>query len=541
MTPPNGPRSSFSRSVAIVWRTLRSMRTAIILLLMLAAAAVVGSLIPQIPNSPERVAAYQLDHPLWGSFFSAAGFFDVFGSWWFALITGLLFVSLIACLLPRSRALWRAARARPIQARELDSFPSYQERRVAAPPVDATKAASKILRRKRYRVELDAGGVAIAAEKGFLREIGSLAFHWAFLILLVAVIVGKGTGYVGHATIVEGQTWVDARLNYDGDLRTGRFFAGGFSGTQITLTDFEDAYRQSGIPMDFHSQLQLVGPDGGEPRDVDVRINHPSVFNGIRIFQYGFGWAAMIQVHEGDRTLFDGPVVLGQDTPPGENPLAQPWVGVIKLPTLRPQRAVVLELYPDAEAYFRTIQTGVPQPMTQENAPFIRYQVWSGRLLDTSLSGLDTRFMRVSGSGVVGEGKTVDLERGCMVGGPGETLPPGAANVVCSPRPGPAALLMSFPELRQYSRLQISHDATIPYVLGAAILIVLGLLPALYVSRRKVWVRARADGPGSIVQVGGFALQRKDRFDEEFTSLVDAVVIAAGGAPTAEPAEVARP
>ena len=62
MTPHDGPRSSLSRSVAIIWRTLRSMRTAIILLLMLAAAAVVGSLIPQIPNSPERVAAYQVDH-----------------------------------------------------------------------------------------------------------------------------------------------------------------------------------------------------------------------------------------------------------------------------------------------------------------------------------------------------------------------------------------------------------------------------------------------------------------------------------------------
>ena len=37
-------------------------------------------------------------------------------------------------------------------------------------------------------------------------------------------------------------------------------------------------------------------------------------------------------------------------------------------------------------------------------------------------------------------------------------------------------------------------------------------------------VRAR-----SIVQVGGFALQRKDRFDEEFASLVDAVTAAAGG------------
>ena len=116
----------------------------------------------------------------------------------------------------------------------------------------------------------------------------------------MAVIVGKGTGYVGHATIVEGQTWVDARLNYDGDLRTGRFFSGGFSGTQITLSDFEDAYRDTGIPMDFHSNLHVANADGSEARDVDVRINHPSVFNGIRIFQYGFGWAAMMRVQRGE-------------------------------------------------------------------------------------------------------------------------------------------------------------------------------------------------------------------------------------------------
>jgi cytochrome c biogenesis protein len=340
---------------------------------------------------------------------------------------------------------------------------------------------------------------------------------------------------------VEGESWVDARLNYDGDLRTGRFFTGGFSGTEISLVDFQDAYRDTGIPMDFHSHLQLFNPDGTYARDVDVRINHPSVFNGIRIFQFGFGWAAMMQVHQGSRTLFDGPVVLGQDTPPGENPLAQPWVGVIKLSTLRPQEAIVLELYPDAEAYFRSLQTGVPQPMTQANAPFIRYQTWKGKLLDASLSGLDTRFMHTTTAGVVGEKWTVDLDRGCAISGPDGAATASVAGVACPDPGGPRTLTMSFPELRQYSRLQISHDATIPYVLGAAILIVLGLLPALYVSRRKVWVRANAEGTGTVVQVGGFALQRKDRFDEEFATLVDAVVAAAGGEPVPDRAEVVTP
>ena len=52
------PAPTVRRSVALVWRSLRSMRTALILLLILAAAAVFGSLLPQLPNSPERVARF---------------------------------------------------------------------------------------------------------------------------------------------------------------------------------------------------------------------------------------------------------------------------------------------------------------------------------------------------------------------------------------------------------------------------------------------------------------------------------------------------
>ena len=117
------------------------MRTALVLLFLLAAAAAVGSLLPQIPNSPERVASYRLAHPSFGTLFLRAGFFDVYGSWWFVLILTLLFVSLIACLLPRSRAMIRTIRQRPIQAREIDAFPQYRELRVPADPEAAAATA----------------------------------------------------------------------------------------------------------------------------------------------------------------------------------------------------------------------------------------------------------------------------------------------------------------------------------------------------------------------------------------------------------------
>ena len=145
------------------------MRTALILLLMIAVASVAGSLLPQWPNTPDRVLRYRADHPFWGTFFDRAGLFDVFGSWWLVLLVTLLFVSLVACLVPRTRALWRAVRTPPMQAREIDAFPQYAAVSVAEPPDRAIEAARRTLRRRRFRVARDPDREALAADKGIAR------------------------------------------------------------------------------------------------------------------------------------------------------------------------------------------------------------------------------------------------------------------------------------------------------------------------------------------------------------------------------------
>ena len=68
------------QSLALVWRTLRSMRTALLLLLLLAVAAVAGSLVPQVANSPQRVAQMFLDHPFRAELYRRIGLFDVYGN-----------------------------------------------------------------------------------------------------------------------------------------------------------------------------------------------------------------------------------------------------------------------------------------------------------------------------------------------------------------------------------------------------------------------------------------------------------------------------
>ncbi len=378
----------------------------------------------------------------------------------------------------------------------------------------ATGIARQVLRRKFFRVSISDG--EIAAEKGIARELGSLLFHWAFLLIVIGAVYGKGTGYSGKAAIIEGETWTDSLAAYDGVIRTGRFFDGRFSGAQIHLNDFEDTFRASGIPMDFVSRVDLLNPDGSPAGSADIRVNHPATFDGIRVFQYGFGWAPVVEVRSGETVLWSGPIGFSQDTaPPGVPQLALPWHGVLKLPSLAPQMGVTLELWPDANAFLQMQLTGQPIAMVIPNDPIIRFTTYRGPLTDPSPRSLDTTIMQQQAQGFVGQGQVVDLATG-------KALAQGST-------PKSSQITISFPQLKQYSVFQVSRDPGVWIVLLAAILVLVGLLPALYTSRRKIWVRVEPAEGGSVVKVGGFALQRKEQFAEETARLVRDLERAIGG------------
>jgi cytochrome c biogenesis protein len=498
------------------------MRTALILLLALALASVAGSLIPQLPSSPGAVRQFLAAHALLGRFYLRAGLFDVFGSWWFVLITTLLFVSLVACLVPRTRAAIRAIRQRPMQARELEAFPMFRELAVEAAPEVSAEAARRVLRRRGFRVVRD--GSWVAAEKGLLREVGSLAFHWAFILLLAGVIVGKGTGYAGPAFLYEGETWIDAEANYDGQLRTGRFFGGDFSNLRFTLVDFESQFAATGQPTDFSSTVEVADLRGRSLGTEVIRVNHPYRRGDLRVFQLDFGWASTVEIAQrGEVLAGSDPIELEQDlAPEGVSQLAMPWRGTIKLPGFEPQMAIDLELWPDGRALLALLDdpAAPPRAMVQEVQPIVRYRVWQGLLSDLSPYNLDTRFL-----------ETVPGANGLIGGGASHDLLVRASDV---PASWPEGLTIQFADLREYSVLQVTRDRGVPVVLVAAILILVGLLPALYSSRRKLWVHAESGERGTVLKVGGFALQRRERFDEEFERVVAGLVLACG-ARDAEP------
>jgi cytochrome c biogenesis protein len=515
MSSATVPRPTLRQSVALVWRSLRSMRTALGLLLILALASVAGSLVPQVGTADARIAAIFRDHPLRAAIYDRIGLFDVFGSWWFTLIYTLLLVSLVACVIPRTRALIRNARTRPKPTRELEAMRHFAVLMVPEPPERAIASADRVLRRRLFRVRSSANGDGrpawAAADKGLAREAGSLLFHWSFLLILVGIVWGKGTGFTGQAVIVEGQTWTEAHASYDGQIREGRFFGEDHSGIGIKLDRFDATYRiPSGIPKDFVSTVELFRPDGTPAGRTEVRVNHPAELDGVKIYQFGFGWAPVIRVERDGEPLVSGPTVCTQRPPPeGVGALQLPWDCVVKLPSLRPQVGVRFQLWPDIRGLNALITKGQPMPMLGAFSPVLTYTAYRGDLrsdLALPSSQLDTSAMRPFAQGALGAGKTVELGDGVTV---------------------------SFPDLRRYSVFEVKRDRGLGILLAAAILILVGLLPALYTSRRKVWVTAEpvpgTDARGSLLKVGGFALQRRPQFEEEFDRLVRALAPPPGG------------
>lgn len=503
---------TFRRSLAIVWRSLRSMRTALVLLLLLALASVAGSLVPQVGAADARIAQTFIEHPVRARIYDAIGLFDVYGTWWFTLIYVLLFVSLVSCIVPRTRATLRTLRARPAPARDLDALRHHVEIRVPLAAEEALAGARRVLRRRRFRVrdagEGDGGGPALAGEKGAAREIGSLVFHWAFLLLLVGVVWGRGTGFSGKAVIVEGETWVEAHANYDGRIREGRFFGEDHAGARITVESFTATYRLTGQPKDFVTRAVISEADGSDARTVDIRVNEPASVGHVRFYQYGYGWAPVIRVTADGETVADGPVACSQGTPPaGVSPLQIPWECVLELPSLDPQVAIRFKLWPDSRNLFGLLEAGLAMPMIREYNPVMTYEAFAGDLLADrvrSVGDLDTTALEPVAEGVLGAGQTVDL---------------------------PEGVTLSFPDLRRYTVLEVARDRGTGLVFVAAILVLGGLLASLYGSRRRVWVAVgapataddagvRTSAVGSIVAVGGFAVQRMPEFEREFARLV---------------------
>jgi cytochrome c biogenesis protein len=513
--PPRRP--GLADTLRQAWREYRSMRTALVLLVVLAAASILGSLFPQQGVSPQRVDQYFLDHPALAPVLDRLGLFDVFGSAWYMAIYLALLGALVACLVPRTRALVRVLRSRPPRGGNLDRYRTRATFDTAATPEQALGAARAVLRRNRFRLAEHGAEGELAGEKGYLREVASLLFHVSLLVMLVGLAYGKGYGYRGQAAIVEGETWANARVGYD-SFSPGRFFGPErLAPFQLRLDDFRNSFHPDNTPREFVSQVTALDLDGREIRSQRVAPNRPMTVDGVRVFQSDYGYVPVVRVRDkAGRELLAPQEVLTLRDPASE------WsTGAVKVTRTRPQ--VGLEL-----TMFTGLQTA---PDCPGGAAFCNDPRLVRPVLVVLAHQGDLRADRAQSV------FTLDRSRLAPLGDRPLLLGLGQSGRLAN------GLEVSFVGLKQYSVLTLARDPGVPLVGVAAALLLAGLIPSLYVTRRRVWVKATPAGPGTTrVELAGLALQGKPAFEAELARLAQQVERGTlGAAESGQRREGARP
>lgn len=502
------------------WRQLTSMRTALVLLLLLAIAAIPGSLVPQRSADPNGVTQYYADNPDLAPVLDTLQLFDVYTSVWFSAIYILLFISLIGCVIPRTQHHAKALRSRPprtpARLSRLDAYRSIEHEfadddAAARAAGEAIDRAQKQLRSSGYRVERydGRGAFSVSAERGYARETGNLVFHTALIGVLIAVGVGGGLTYTGQTVIIEGRTFVNSLLDYT-SFNPGRFVdEEQLAPYSLTLDEFTLTYQPSGEvgagqAGDFVAHLTTQVP-GEEPQNGEVRVNHPLDMLGDRIYLMGNGYAPTVTVRDAD-----GEVVYSEAVPflPQDSNMTS--LGVIKIPDgLSEQLGLVGFFYPtqvplDTGAF----TSGYPDLIL----PVLSLNVFSGDLginegIPRSVYALDTSEMERLTGGDTGV-DSIQLA-------PGETaeLPDGFGTVTFEDE-SPAGATGYEESVKRYVSLSIHRDAAAAWVLVFAIIALAGLITALFVPRRRMWVKAAATGGTLRVEYAGLARGEDPALDD---------------------------
>ena len=511
------------------WRQLTSMRTALLLLLLLAVAAVPGSIFPQRRIDSGRVQTYLLDHPGVGPLLDRLGFFDVYTSPWFSAIYLLLFVSLVGCVLPRSRQHLRSLRAAPPRTpSRLERLPSTVTTTLPeAEPEAVLAAARKVLRRNRFRIadhgavdgSADGSAGSVAAEKGYLAETGNLVFHLALLGLLVAIAAGSYVSYSGQAVVIEGHSFADVLPSYDSftagqlvDTRNLPPFSVGL--TKLTVKFETEPGSQFGSPRQFDAAVTVRDTPSSAPRSAVISPNQPLDINGTRLFLVGNGYAPTLTVRDADGRVayhativappLDGTyrssvVVKAPDAAPRQLGL----VGFL-FPTFKVDGANgIISIFPDALDPRITLTAFVSQPGQDgmglnSGIPQSVYRLDIAKLTPlTTTSGDPVRILLAPGTTVA--------------------LPGGAGSV-------------TFDSLSRFAALDVRYDPTKGWVLAMAVLSLAGVTASLFVRRRRAWVRVSRDAEGrTVVQVAGLARDDDPGLAAQIAALSQAVLAALPG------------
>jgi len=306
-------RSWLAETVELV----SSMRFAISLLVILAIAAIVGTVLRQGDIMPNYVNQFG---PFWYEVFRKLGLYTVYTSWWFLLILLVLIVSTSLCVIRNAPKMMRDMRSWRDSVRE-ESLRNFHHKAEWIAPLDARALAEQSavrLGHAGYKVKIveKEHGTLVAAKKGAGNKFGYIFAHTAIIVILLGGMLdselpirmqqwffGK-TPYMGGGLISDVPAQHRLSVNnptYRGNILLAEGQIGRVATIQqasgsllqelpfdIELKKFNIDFYSTGMPKLFASEVLVHDRELGKTFPATIKVNEPLIYKGVAVYQSSF-------------------------------------------------------------------------------------------------------------------------------------------------------------------------------------------------------------------------------------------------------------
>lgn len=457
---------AFHRVIASkIWYFFNSLKLTLGVLLTLAVVSILGTVVEQNKTAGEYVALYG---ERWANFIMALRIHDLFHSWWFISMLGLLALNIIVCTFERFPPKWKSLldhKPDKFDAKLIDRFSNKESFTMDQGAASVKERVLKAFKKKRFDIvevpSATAGEHHFYAWKGRIGRLGSDVTHISLLLILLGAIVGSFAGYKDFDAVFVGNEM--SVKNEDFKLRLDRFWID---------------YYDSGQIRQYNSILTVV-EDGKDVLTKQIWVNEPLYYKGVRFYQssFGAGWnrvaEAQIQVKNKDNVL--------------EEPITVNWKAAEPMPIPNTKYSVRLIGYSSDFAFDERSNT-VFSKSAEANNPAVNLEVYEGDKI------VSTPWLFLNYPGIF------------------PAIPGADEDLV----------FVGYRDV-MYSGLSINKDPGTNIVWAGTIVMGIGFLLAFFVYHRRIWIVVKETGNSSEVKFGGMINKNQFAFEKDFKEVTDLI------------------
>jgi len=445
-----------------VWNFFSSVKVGMWIIVAILIAAAIGTILPQVfyvpaTNETDIAAYYERIYGTFGTLYYQLGLSDLYSSWWFQGLVGMLGISLVIASLDRVIPLYKSLKKQKTK-RHISFLKRQRVFGIGKTDVseESLLSAEEKLKELKYKVKRE--GNAILAERGRFSRWGPYVNHLGLIIFLFGVMLRALPGFYVDETmwLREGETlYVPETDGYF--LESKEFIYETYSKEESKEVYGEAIDRVGTIAKNYQTDVALYkGPEGSVAghteeltfeKEASIQVNKPVKFDNFSVFQMDF------RLDELATMTFQ---LQDKET--------QKSYGEFKIDLADPQplyeldkgyKVEVMDYYAD----FTGFEEGIPQ----SKSPLPNNPAFLIKMYSPEFPKGETSFVMIK-----------------------ETVEPLGENQ--------HKIAFQSVETRDVSGLTVRKDLTLPLLALGGLIFMIGVAQGSYWNHRRIWVQLLEDG-----------------------------------------------